>query len=48
LFGTNNIAAPLSTWPVISTGLFDSNGNLAITNPIVPGTNSLFYILRVP
>jgi hypothetical protein len=48
LFGTNNIAAPLSTWPVISTGSFDVNGNLAITNPIVGGTNSLFFILRVP
>lgn len=48
LFATNNLTAPLATWPVIKAGSFDSNGNLAITNPIVGGTNSLFYILRVP
>jgi len=48
LFATNNIAAPLATWPVISTGTFDSNGNLVLTNAIGGGTNRLFYILRVP
>jgi fibronectin-binding autotransporter adhesin len=48
LLGTNNLTAPIATWPVLKTGSFDSNGNLAITNPIVGGTNSLFYILRVP
>ncbi len=46
LLATNNVAAPLSTWPVISTGTFDSNGNLALTNAVGPGR--LFYILRVP
>jgi autotransporter-associated beta strand protein len=46
LLGTNNIAAPLSTWPVISSGTFDANGNLALTNAV--GTGRLFYILRVP
>src|SRR5215469_3510577 len=32
LLGTNNLASPLTNWPVISTGTFDSNGNLALTN----------------
>lgn len=46
LLGTNNIAAPLTNWPVISTGTFDANGNLALTNAV--GTNRQFFILRVP
>ena len=46
LLGTNNLAAPLSTWPAITNGTFDSNGNLALTNAV--GTNRGFFILRVP
>lgn len=46
LLATNNVTAPLSTWPVISTGTFDNTGNLALTNAVGPGR--LFYILRVP
>jgi fibronectin-binding autotransporter adhesin len=47
LVGTNNIAAPLSTWPVISTGSFDSAGSISITNPAA-GTGRMFYNLRTP
>lgn len=46
LLGTNILTAPLSNWPVISTGTFNSNGNLALTNAV--GTNHEFFILRVP
>lgn len=46
LLGTNNLASPLTNWPVISTGTFDSNGNVALTNGI--GTNRGFFILRAP
>jgi fibronectin-binding autotransporter adhesin len=46
LLGTNNVAAPLATWPVISTGNFDSTGNIALTNAI--GTSNEFFLLRVP
>jgi autotransporter-associated beta strand protein len=46
LLATNNILAPLSNWPVVTNGTFDSNGNLALTNAVGPGR--LFYILRVP
>jgi fibronectin-binding autotransporter adhesin len=45
LLGTNNLTAPLSTWPVISTGSFN-NGSISITNPI--GTGNQFFILRTP
>lgn len=46
LLGTNNLKAPVSTWPVVSTGNFDSNGNVSLTNAV--GTNAEFFILRVP
>lgn len=45
LLATNDFTAPVTNWPVLGAGTFDSNGNLAITNAI--GTNRLFYILRV-
>lgn len=46
LLGTNNIKAPLSTWPVVSTGSFDSNGNVSITNGV--GSGQMFYDLQQP
>jgi hypothetical protein len=46
LLGTNNLTAPLSTWPVISTGSFGPDGSISITNPV--GTGQQFYMLRVP
>jgi len=47
LLSTNNLKAPLSTWPVISSGTFDPNGNLSLTNPI--GSGAQFFILeRLP
>ena len=46
LLGTNILASPLTNWPVITNGTFDSNGNLAVTNAV--GTNRGFFILRVP
>ena len=45
LIGSTNLTAPLSTWPVISTGSFN-NGSISITNPI--GTGNQFFILRTP
>jgi hypothetical protein len=46
LVATNNLLAPVANWPVVSTGIFNVNGNIAITNPI--GTNLQFFILRNP
>jgi autotransporter-associated beta strand protein len=46
LLSTNNLTAPLATWPVIQTGSFDSNGAISITNAIK--TNQQYFILRVP
>lgn len=46
LYGTNNIKAPVATWPLISTGSFGSDGNVSITN--AAGTGAEFYIMQVP
>jgi hypothetical protein len=46
LFGTNNIAAPITNWPIVSSGSFDATGQLFITNTVNKGP--FFYYLRQP
>jgi autotransporter-associated beta strand protein len=46
LLATNKLAAPLTNWPVLTNGTFDSNGNVAITNAM--GHGSMFFILQAP
>jgi fibronectin-binding autotransporter adhesin len=46
LYGTNNLAAPLANWPVITNGQFDQSGQLFITNTVKNGP--FFYYLRQP
>jgi autotransporter-associated beta strand protein len=46
LLGTNNLASPLTNWPVITNATFGSDGNITLTNAV--GTNREFFILRVP
>lgn len=50
VLATNNLAAPLATWPVIGTATENppGSGNYQFTDPD-PATNSqLFYLLRQP
>jgi hypothetical protein len=42
-----NVAAPVETWPIIATNIFDEDGEFSITAPIEPGTNQLFYLLQL-
>jgi hypothetical protein len=46
LLSATNIATPLTNWSVLSSGNFDSNGNVSVTNTV--GSGSRFYILRAP
>jgi len=48
VLATNNIAAPVSTWPVVGQAVESpaGSGNYQFTNSIT--TNRLFYILRIP
>ena len=48
VLANTNLAAPLTGWTVVGTSTFDSFGNFANTNPILPGTNALFFLIRVP
>jgi hypothetical protein len=44
---STNLLLPLTSWTVLASGNFDSNGRFSFTNAV--GTNSRrFYLLRVP
>jgi hypothetical protein len=48
VIATNNIAAPVSTWPVVGSAVEGPSGTYNYTNT-TPATNgSLFYLLRQP
>jgi hypothetical protein len=42
-----NVAAPVETWPIVATNVFDEEGGFNVTAPIEPGTNQLFYLLQL-
>jgi hypothetical protein len=48
ILATNNIAAPIATWPLLGAAVESpvGSGNYQFTNS--PVTNDLFYILRQP
>jgi hypothetical protein len=46
LYGTNKLTAPVTNWPVISSGSFDATGQFFITNSVKNGP--FFYDVRQP
>jgi fibronectin-binding autotransporter adhesin len=44
VLATNNVAAPLATWPRIATNVFDASGNFSASIPISAGDNRFFTI----
>jgi fibronectin-binding autotransporter adhesin len=46
LLSSTNIASAVTNWTVLSTGSFNPDGSLSITNPV--GAGQRFFILRVP
>jgi autotransporter-associated beta strand protein len=47
VLASTNLALPLASWPVLSSGTFSGSGNFSYTNTM--GGNQLqFYILKVP
>jgi autotransporter-associated beta strand protein len=44
VLATNNVAAPLATWPRIATNVFDASGNFSASIPIAAGDNRFFTI----
>jgi autotransporter-associated beta strand protein len=45
---TTNIATPLSSWTILTSGAFDGVGGFSITNPINPASSQQFYLLKTP
>jgi autotransporter-associated beta strand protein len=43
-----NLTNPAIAWALLKTGAFDNAGHFAITDLISPGTNQLFFRVRVP
>jgi len=44
VLATNNVAAPLATWPRIATNVFDASGNFSASIPTAAGDNRFFTI----
>jgi hypothetical protein len=45
---STNLVLPLSGWPVLTNGSFDSKGNFSITNAMGSANLQRFYRLQVP
>jgi hypothetical protein len=43
-----NIATPLSSWTIVTSGAFDGTGAFSFTNPISPAIPQQFYLLKTP
>ena len=48
LLASSNLSQSLTNWPRVTTSLFDSSGNFAVTNPLSPGFTQRFYRIQVP
>jgi len=47
LLTSTNLTLPLNQWKTISTNPFTPAGGFNFTNPMLPGTASLFYLLQL-
>jgi fibronectin-binding autotransporter adhesin len=47
VLATTNVALPLSSWKPVWTNSFGSGGVFSVTNPVVPGTPSECYTLKL-
>lgn len=45
---STNLALPLAQWTPVLTDHFNSSGNFASTNSIIPGVPRNFYLIQVP
>jgi autotransporter-associated beta strand protein len=43
-----NLTSPVAGWPVIATGVCDSNGNFSLTNGITSSNSQQYYVIRIP
>jgi hypothetical protein len=45
---TNDLSAPLSTWPVLTNGTIDGSGSVTLTDSAAATNRSLFYRITSP
>jgi fibronectin-binding autotransporter adhesin len=48
VLATNNVAAPLPTWPRIATNVFDVSGNFSASIPVDPSAPNRFFSIQAP
>jgi hypothetical protein len=48
VLATNNVTAPLATWPRIATNVFDASGNFSASIPIDPSAPNRFFTIQAP
>jgi autotransporter-associated beta strand protein len=48
VLATNNVSAPLATWPRIATNVFDASGNFSAAIPIDPSAANRFFTILAP
>ncbi|MDR3456052.1 MAG: autotransporter-associated beta strand repeat-containing protein [Verrucomicrobiae bacterium] len=48
ILAATNLTMPFTNWPVIGTGVCDSNGNFMVTNGLNPTNLWQFYVIRMP
>ena len=48
IFGSTNLAAPISNWISLTNVTFDGSGQLSFTNVIAPGIRQQFFQVRFP
>jgi PKD repeat protein len=48
MLATTNLVLPMTSWTILSTNQFGSDGSVNFTNPLSPGAPQWFYRLRLP
>jgi hypothetical protein len=47
VLASTNFALPLTNWAIVSSNVFDGNGDLFVTNEPAPSTSRDFYRLEL-
>jgi hypothetical protein len=47
VLASTNLLMPLTQWTIVSTNLFDANGNFSFTNTASPDAPQQFYLLEL-
>jgi hypothetical protein len=48
VLASTNLTLPFTNWSLVTSNVFDANGNFLVTNSISPATPQQFYVLQLP